>query len=193
VAIVSTGNYLKSFLLKERNFASIDRDPQDVADLVRLFDADWNSKAPDLSCTRLLVSPVNSKDRIVSLIESAKTSVLVESMQLADYSVRDALVKRHDAGVDVRILVAAPTWIDTNTEAGTAMKAAGIDIRWLDSPPIHVKSIVVDGTLAYMGSENLSSTSLTKNREVGLILTEMKGIQSMQATMEADFAKATKF
>lgn len=193
VAIVSTGNYGKTFLLKERNFAGTDRDPQDVADLGRLFDADWSMQSPDLSCTRLLVSPINSKDRIVSLIKGAQKSILVESMQLADYSVRTALVDRHKAGVDVRILVAAPSWIDTNTDAGATMKAAGISIRWLDSPSVHVKAIVVDDATAYMGSENLSSTSLTKNREVGLVLTEPPAVASMKSTMEADFAKATAF
>ena len=192
-AVVSTGNYSKSFLLKERNFVSTDRDPQDVADLTRLFDADWTSKSPDLSCTRLLVSPVNSKDRIVSLIKSAKKSVVVESMQLADYSVRDALIARHKAGIDVRILLAAPSWIDTNTDAGNVMKAAGIDVRWLDAPSVHVKALVVDGAWAYMGSENLSSTSLTKNREVGLVLSEPAAVSAMQTTMQSDFAKGTAF
>lgn len=193
VALVSTGNYSKSFLLKERNFASTDRDPQDVADLTRLFDADWTSKSPDLSCTRLLVSPVNAKDRIVSLIKGAKKSVIVESMQLADYSVRAALVAQHKAGVDVRVLLAAPSWIDANSEAGSTMKTAGIAARWLDAPSVHVKAIIIDGARAYMGSENLSSTSLTKNREVGLVLSEPAAVGSMQTTMEADYANGTAF
>lgn len=192
-AIVSTGNYLKSFLLKERNFAADDRDPQDVADLSALFDADWAQKAPDLSCTRLIVSPVNAKSRIVSLIQSAQKSVLVESMQLADYQVRDALAQKRASGVDVRVLVAAPSWIDANMDAGTVMKSKNVDIRWLDAPSVHVKAIVIDSDRAYMGSENLSSTSLTKNREVGLVVTDLPAVTEMKQTMEADFAKGTSF
>jgi cardiolipin synthase A/B len=193
VAIISTGNYSKSFLLKERNLAATDRDPQDTADLARIFDADWMKKSPDLACTRLLVSPVNAKDRIVSLIKGAQKSVFVESMQLADYSVRGALIERHKAGVDVRIVVANPSWIDANADAGALMKANGIAIRWLESPSVHVKSILVDDVRGFMGSENLSSTSLTKNREVGLVLSEPPAVASMRTTMEADWQKATAF
>jgi cardiolipin synthase len=164
-----------------------------VADLGALFDADFAQQPPALDCTRLLVSPINSKDRIVALIDGATTSVLVESMELGDYGVRKALLARHTAGVDVRVLLAAPSWISANTAAGAAMKAGGVEAKWLDSPPLHVKAIVVDGARAYMGSENLSSSSLTKNREVGLVITEAQGVAAIQSTIEADYALATSF
>ena len=54
-----------------------------------------------------------------------------------------------------------------------------------------VKAIVVDGTRAYFGSENLSSTSLSKNREVGLIATEPDVLKLMAETFEKDWAAAT--
>ncbi len=192
-AVVSTANYGKSFLLKERNFAADDRDPQDVADLAALFDADWSTRAPELSCTRLVVSPINSKARIVALIDSAQKSVLVESMELSDFKVRGALVARRAAGVDVRVLLASPSWIGANTKAAAYMKSKNVATRWLDAPTIHVKAIVVDGERAYLGSENLSPTSLTKNREIGLVVTDAPAVATMSATMEADYAKATTF
>ncbi len=192
-AVVSTANYGKSFLLSERNFAADDRDPADVGDLEALFDADWQVRALDLWCTRLVISPINAKPRIVALIQGAKHSVLVESMQLADWKVRSALAERRAAGVEVRVLLAAPSWIAENTAAAAYMKSKKVEARWLDAPAIHVKAIVVDGERAYLGSENLSSTSLTKNREVGLVVSDAPAIATMTATMEADYAKATAF
>lgn len=194
-AVISSGNYLRSNVLGERNFAATVRDPEDVASFAALFDADWNKKSPDLKCTRLVVSPTNSKQRILDVINSAKQSLVVESMQFADYDVRGAVVARKKAGVDVRVLLAAPSWVDTNQAAGDYLKQNQVPARFLANPDLHVKAIVADGTVAYIGSENLSSTSLTKNREVGVVLTnvEKTGIDSITATFDKDWGAATAF
>jgi phosphatidylserine/phosphatidylglycerophosphate/cardiolipin synthase-like enzyme len=60
-------------------------------------------------------------------------------------------------------------------------------------PAIHVKAIAVDGARAYLGSENLSWTSLNENREVGLIAYEPDVLQTMGVTFEKDWAAATPF
>jgi len=192
-AIISTGNFALSYIQKERNFVARDDDPADVASLAALFDADWNRKAPDLSCTRLVVSPINSRARILALIDSATKSIVVESMQLADDDVRNAIAKRKTAGVDVRVLVADPSWVDTNTDAAVFCSNYGIPAKWLAAPAIHVKAIVVDGARAYLGSENLTFTSLNKNREVGLIASEPDVVKTMSDTFEKDWKIATSF
>lgn len=192
-AVVSTGNYGEYYLEKERNYVMHDRDPADVATLVSLFDADFARKSPDLSCTRLLVSPVNSKDRMLTFIKSAKKEIVVESMQLADSDVRAALVERREAGVGVWVLLADPSWISANTTAATYLAPHGITARRLASPALHVKSIVVDGTTAYAGSINLSYTSFENNREVGVLITEPENVKAIHDTFEKDWAAATTF
>jgi phosphatidylserine/phosphatidylglycerophosphate/cardiolipin synthase-like enzyme len=191
--IVSTGNYGKTFMLKERNYVARITDPQDVGDLLALFEADWGHTAPDLSCTRLLVSPVNSEARLVDLVKSAKTSIVIESMQYDDRAFHDAVLERKAAGVEVRVLLAAPSWIGGNTSAGADLVKSGIPARWLASPNVHVKSMIVDGARAYLGSENISYTSLTKNREIGVVVTDAPALASMSATFETDWAAATSF
>ncbi len=192
-AIVSTGNYSLSYMLRERNYLARLTDPQDVGDLAALFEADWTQTSPDLSCTRLVVSPVNSEARLADLVKSATKSIVIESMQFADRAVHDAVLERKAAGVDIRVLLAAPSWIGTNTQAGADLVVNAIPSRWLASPGIHVKSIVVDGTYAYLGSENLSFTSLTKNREIGLVISDAPAIATMLATFEKDWAASTSF
>jgi phosphatidylserine/phosphatidylglycerophosphate/cardiolipin synthase-like enzyme len=190
-AVISTGNYSVYQMRQERNFVAHDDDPQDIADLVALFDADWERSPPDLSCTRLLVSPVNARQRILALIRGASRSLLVESMQFADKDVRGAVAARKQAGVEVRVLLADPSWIDANQDAATFLAGQGIEARWLAH--LHVKAIVVDGLRAYTGSENLSYTSLSKNREVGLIFADHGAVQPMVDTFEKDWALATPF
>jgi phosphatidylserine/phosphatidylglycerophosphate/cardiolipin synthase-like enzyme len=192
-AVISTGNYAAFRMTLERNFVVRDADPADVDVLVKLFDADFARKDPDLTCTRLLVSPVNAKQRLLDFIATAKTEVVVESMQLADDDMRDALAARKAAGVDVRVLLADPGWITANTGAATFLAAHGIEARHMKQPGVHVKAVVVDGLVAYAGSVNLSWTSLTKNREVGVLVTETANVSTMRATFEKDWLTATAF
>ena len=192
-ALVSTGNYARSFMLRERNFAADLRDPDDVADLIHLFDADFKRTSPTLTCTRLVVSPINSRARIVDLIKSATKEVRIESMQLADRELRDALIERKRAGVAVSASVADPTWIDANASAAALLGKEGIEVRYVLAPHVHVKAILVDGAWAYLGSENLSATSLDKNREIGVFVSDTAALKRMNDTFQADWVKSTAF
>jgi phosphatidylserine/phosphatidylglycerophosphate/cardiolipin synthase-like enzyme len=194
-AVISTGNYLIYNIQDERNYQAIVRDPEDVATMAGLFDADWNRKSPDLRCTRILVAPVNAKQRILDVINAAKKTLYIESMQFADWDVRNAVAARKRAGVDVRVLLAAPSWVDTNAAAGQFLTQNQIAAKYLTTPELHAKAIIADGEIAYVGSENLSSTSLTKNREVGIVLTKIEktGIDAMTSTFDKDWAAGTAF
>jgi phosphatidylserine/phosphatidylglycerophosphate/cardiolipin synthase-like enzyme len=193
-AVISTGNYSLTYSIqRERNFVAHVTDPYDVADLAALFDADWQRLTPDLSCTRLVVSPVNSRQRILETLNGAKSTLVIEQMQFADNDVRAIVAQRKVAGVDVRVLLAAPSWISENTDAANFLKGANIPVRYMTKPDVHVKAFVADGKTAYMGSENMSYTSLSKNREVGLILTDASSVKPIADTFESDWATATPF
>ena len=100
-------------------------------------------------------------------------------------------VKRKAAGVDVRVILADPSWIDANESAGKFLQQNGIQPKFY--PHTHVKSIVVDGKAAYVGSVNLSWNSIDKNREVGMIVTEPSNIASIMTTFEHDWTAGTDF
>lgn len=192
VALVSTGN-LDHYMQRGRNFAAVDRDPADVRVLVKLFDADFQHQEPVIGCTRLVLAPVNAKERHLELIAGATRTLEIESMQFSDREIRDAVDARHRAGVAARVLLASPSWIDANAWAGDWLKARGIPARWRSSPAVHVKAIVVDGAAAFVGSENLSFNSLTRNREVGLVTTEADDLAVIGGTFEQDWATAKSF
>lgn len=190
-ALLSTGNYNKSHMLSERNYAVRDRDAADIASLQRIFEADFARITPDLSCTRLLVAPVNARARLLDFIRSATTSIEVESMQLGDRDVREALGERKDAGVDVRVILADPSWIDANEGAATFLHDHAITPRYY--PHVHVKSIVVDHVTTYVGSINMSWNSIDKNREIGLLVTEPENTGAVLQTFEHDWAAGIEF
>jgi phosphatidylserine/phosphatidylglycerophosphate/cardiolipin synthase-like enzyme len=191
-AVISTGNFSKTYSIDlERNFVATDRDPADLADLTALFDADWAGSSPQMGCTRLLISPINSRGRILDLINSAQHTLTIESMQYADSDVRVAVAARIQAGVAVRVMLADAGWVTANASAATYLKGLGLEPRSI--PHLHTKVIVADGTTAYMGSENLSSTSLDHNREVGVIVTDPASIAPLTQTFDKDWAAGTDF
>jgi phosphatidylserine/phosphatidylglycerophosphate/cardiolipin synthase-like enzyme len=192
VAVISTGNYSRTYSIDlERNHVAVDRDRADVLDLAQLFEADWTGITPSLPCTRLVISPINARTRILDVINSATETLTIESMQFADYAVRNAVKARVQAGIDVRVLLADTDWIDANASAVTFLDNLGVTVKWI--PHLHTKVIVADGARAYLGSENLSQTSLDKNREVGLVVTEASSIEPLASSFETDWAAGTAF
>lgn len=192
VAVMSTGNFSKNYSIDlERNFAATDKDPADIADLIALFDADWAGQTPAMQCTRMVISPINSRSRVLDVINGAQTTLTIESMQFADPQVRSAVSARVAAGVQVRAMLADSSWITANADAATYLKNLGVEVKHI--PHLHTKVLVADGKQAYVGSENLSYTSLDKNREVGVIVTEQSSLDPLTQTFEKDWAAGTDF
>jgi phosphatidylserine/phosphatidylglycerophosphate/cardiolipin synthase-like enzyme len=100
---------------------------------------------------------------------------------------------RKQAGVDVRVLLADPGWIDRNADAAQFLRQRNIPVKYLSTPGIHAKALLADGTRLYVGSINLSYTSLTQNREVGVVLTEPAAAQAFSRTFDGDWAAGTSF
>jgi phosphatidylserine/phosphatidylglycerophosphate/cardiolipin synthase-like enzyme len=194
VAVISTGNYSKTYSIeRERNHVATDRDPADLADLRTMFDADWAGAGASLAmpCTRMLIAPINARERILALIASAEATLEIESMQFGDPAVRAAVKARALAGVSVRVMIADANWISANTYAAQYLTEIGVPVKWM--PHVHTKVIVADGERAYLGSENLSTNSLDNNREVGLIVTDPSSIAPIATTFESDWIAGTDF
>lgn len=171
-AVIMSMNFNVDAMNNERNYGMIDRDADDVSDLQDIFDQDWagaGGEPPnpaDIACTRLVVSPNNSKARLLDHIDGADQTLDLQIMYLSETSVRDAVVAAKQRGVAVRVI------LGDNTDAAIpVLKAAGIPVKTSSNYYLHAKLIVADG-VPFVGSENMSFTSLTKNREVGALVFE---------------------
>jgi phosphatidylserine/phosphatidylglycerophosphate/cardiolipin synthase-like enzyme len=192
-AVVMSANLNTYSMATERNHGVLLDDSFDVADLIEVFDHDYEGRAGDpvaASCTRLVLSPHNSRARILRLIASAETELRVQHLSMTDEEVRFAIGSRAMAGVSTRVILADPFWIESNTAAAEALRAIGVEVRFLSTPENHAKLIVADGT-AFVGSENLSWTSLEANREVGLMVTNDTTVAPLSAVFDADWAAAS--
>jgi phosphatidylserine/phosphatidylglycerophosphate/cardiolipin synthase-like enzyme len=190
-AVIMSMNWNVDAMRNERNYGLVDRDIEDIADVQSIFDADWQLAsggapiAANLACTRLIVSPTNSKARLLEHINSAKTSLDVEVMYISETTVRDAIGAAKGRGVTVRVIVNEPT-----DESIVYLKGLGIPVKTPATFFLHAKLIIAD-EVAFVGSENMSFTSFAKNREVGALAFEPSTFAPIKQQFEADWTSST--
>ncbi len=187
-AVIMSMNFNVDAMNRERNYGMVDRDADDVADVQAIFDQDWamagqeTPRPADLECTRLVVSPTNSKVRILEHIRGAKDTLELQIMYLSETDVRDAVIAAKQRGVAVRVIIS-----DDTDGAIPMLKAAGISVKTAPSSYyLHAKLITADG-VPFVGSENMSLTSLTRNREVGALVFEPSAASVVTQQFENDW------
>jgi phosphatidylserine/phosphatidylglycerophosphate/cardiolipin synthase-like enzyme len=186
-AVIMSGNWNYDAFVSERNYGFVDRDPEDIADTQAVFDADWasangNPSMPaDLTCTRLIVSPTNSKQRLLEHINTATTKLDVEAMYITETTIRNAIGAAKTRGAAVRIIVNEAT-----DDSVTYFKSLGIPVKTPGSFYLHAK-LIIASDVAFVGSENYSYTSLSKNREVGGLVFEPTAAAAIKTQFETDW------
>jgi phosphatidylserine/phosphatidylglycerophosphate/cardiolipin synthase-like enzyme len=100
--------------------------------------------------------------------------------------VRSAITDAKARGVNVRVLIEDPA-----DDSVPVFKAAGIPVK---QPPssmyLHAKLLIAD-QVAFVGSENFSFTSLTKNREVGALVFEPEAFAPIKTQFDSDWNVST--
>ncbi len=193
-AIIMSMNFNADAMDLERNYGFVDKDPEDVADVAAIFAMDWAAAAGEtprpanLACTRLVVSPDNAKVRVIELVNSATSTLELEVLYLTETNVRLAIGAAKNRGVAVRVMTTTPSTLPDDTT--TYMHQLGIPIKWSNDNDflLHAKLVMADGA-ALVGSQNMSQTSLQKNREVGGIIFEPTQFAKIHAQFEADWIK----
>ncbi len=182
---VLTLNLTASGLDSNREYAAVDGDPADVAAMEALFAADLIGARAGPG-GRLVTSPESSRSVLLGLFAAAGTSLAIETEELADPAAVDALLAARARGVAVTLAWPGPA--PGAPPPFQALAAAGATVRAVAWPAIHGKVVVADGRSLYLGSANLTATSLDANREVGLRLTDPSLGATIAATVAADAA-----
>jgi len=204
VAWFGSGNLTGSTFKANREYMIVTDRPDWVAEIARVFDADWRGERIDLSHALLVWSPDrvmrgvregNAREKVLGLIRGARSTLFLEQAGMADEEVIAALEDAVRRGVNVR-LVGSPADPKENTyfvPGAERLRKAGVKVRYLPSPYVHAKVIVADGNSALVGSINMSRTSMNANRELGAIITaasEPKAFFRLLRTMERDWKNA---
>lgn len=175
-----------------RDYGVIDTNHGDVAQVAAIFSAVWNRTTYTAGVSRLVVSPVNARATLSSLIASAKTSLSIEDEEMYDQQSENELLAAARRGVTVQIVLPPPGTSDSYGPDVQRLTQGGVHVRYLHVPYMHAKLILADGALAFTGSENFSSTSLDENRELGIVLADPTAVAALTATFSHDWALAVQ-
>ncbi|MBP9779687.1 hypothetical protein KBD33_03650 [Candidatus Gracilibacteria bacterium] len=171
---ISTGNFTESFFTKNRDLIFTDTGTGITSFMSSLFEKDYNHlgtndmKIPD----QLVISPINSRDKIESLIKEAKKDIIIYTQTLSDENILTLVKKAQSEGITLEICTAKN---ESNLEQENK---SGLNWKTITKPYVHTKLILVDSERFFIGSQNLTQNSLDNNREVGIIISGNSGLLS---------------
>lgn len=209
---VSTANLTAAYYATTRDAEVIDTNPAQVKAIERTFANDWAAapggtpRSQTVQAAGLVWSPNtasgSAETAMVNQIKAARHVIDVESEELSDAPVYDALAADARRGVTCRIVMTTSSdWVS----AFSAVVKAGCKVRVFPDTAtalyIHEKFVLDDpGTKQeslLIGSQNASWDSLHENRELGLLIQEPRGgaavIRAVGSAFQSDFAKAASW
>jgi len=149
----------------------------------------------DVPCSgqRLLVMPDDGAAVVVDLIDQAREQLLLKQFKLQSEVVEQALLRAHQRGVSVRVMLNPHTsggdrW---NDEAYALLQGWGIAVAWTSEafPVTHEKSMVVDRSHALIATFNLADKYFTATRDYGVVTSNQRAVQQVIAGFEADWQR----
>lgn len=209
---VSTANLVSRYYPTTRDAEIIDSDPPQVRAIEQTFSNDWTAgasgspRSQTVGSSGLVWSPNTgsgtAETALVAQITSARDTVDFESEELSDPAIYRALAAVASRGVKCRVVMTRSS--EWDPAFGVITKAGCLVHLFPDSSTalyIHEKLILDDQATAresmLIGSQNASVTSLTRNRELGILLTRADGgggaIATASATFDSDFGHASSW
>ena len=193
VAYVGTGNLETNDYSSTRDFWVEDSRVADVDAMTNTFISDDAHVGTTFQTGGLVWSP-GSTSALVGLIDDAKRSLLVENEEMDSTNIESALKSAARRGVSVKVVMtASSSW----TAVLDSLAASRVHVRVLSSSQvyIHAKVICDDcsggaGTV-FIGSENFSTSSLSYNRELGVITKTPQVVRAVDSAVHADYAIGT--
>ena len=166
-------NYTRTDL-KSRSFGVITTNQRLVKQGMKLFEADLAHRPYDGGFEGLVVSPDNARERLETFVRGAHHELLIYDTKLTDPRILRVLDERARAGVDVRII-------------GHVGKHAELPAAKLHHCRLHLRAIIRDSTVAFVGSQSLRKPELDARREVGMFVHDPDLVKRIQETFMRDW------
>jgi len=196
-SIIMTFNLESNYFGGTRDFGIITTDSREVLEIAKVFEADWSYSKVSPEVDSLVWSNNNSRTKIVALIQSATHSLEIYNEELEDLECLNAMVAKATSGVTVRVISAqlgGTGMADKNKKYREYLNSNGVQAKYMPTDSYlycHAKMILVDygtsNSKAFIGSENFSTTSLDKNRELGILVSEKEILDRLHSTFETDW------
>jgi phosphatidylserine/phosphatidylglycerophosphate/cardiolipin synthase-like enzyme len=182
-SLILTFNPTQKNLHYARDFGLLIRDQEITTELNRLFEADWHGNVFKPKDLPLVISPYNSRKKLMELLESAERSIRILDAKVEDQQVMGLLLRKASTGCDVR-LISRDTFYD--------QVVPNFSVKKLARYKLHAKCIIVDGSRFFVGSQNLRAVSLDRRREVGIIVEDDATGRRIERVFDEDWVNATE-
>lgn len=196
---IMSGNLTSQYYSTSRDFAVLDTNLIDVHVIEKVFNADYTGATiTPTDGDNLTWSPTDAQATLLSVINSATSTLQIENEEMADSTITNAIAARAKAGVNVEITMTANSDYDS---AFDQLKAAGAHISLYPNNStalyIHAKVILADAGSSthesYVGSINFSDYSMNKNRELGFVTADDAITAGLASTLTSDFDGGTAY
>jgi phosphatidylserine/phosphatidylglycerophosphate/cardiolipin synthase-like enzyme len=182
-SLILTFNPTQKNLHYARDFGVSIRDHDITSELNRLFDADWQGVEYQPEELPLVISPYNSRVKLMALLQSAQRSVKIMDAKLRDEEILLILLQKASSGCDVKVI---------SREMHYDRIVPNLHVRQLARYKLHAKCIVVDSSRFFIGSQNLRSVSFEGRREVGIVIEDEPMSLRIERVFEEDWVNSTE-
>jgi len=180
LAFVLGFNFTRQDIEKSRSFGLVTRNPKIIRDVRKVIDADHNRADLAVTSPRVVVSPENARERLTTFISGAKKELLIYDTGLTDDKMIALLKARAEAGVKIRVLGRVEDkWINELPWR----------VREFKTTKLHVRCLIRDRQIAFVGSQSLRKLELDHRREVGLITKDVRTVVRMAGVFAQDWKK----
>lgn len=191
ITAILTLNFTSSGLFHQRNFMYLTNNKAITKQIDRLFNIDWKTKKynPDKH-SYITVNSVNGYKRINNLLNKTDKNLDIYASGISDKRIINKLEKlaKH---ASIKIILPK----DHSKQVIQMLCQNGINIHYfkLKNYRQHAKVIIANPESStpsvYIGSSNLTYTSLSKNRELGIITSNKAVTKKLRADFEKDWGQ----
>lgn len=192
-AMVATYNLMTKYFTLTRDYGIITHDPQHVAQIIDVFNADWEHR--DFSPSTydgLLWSNSNSRYHMARFIDTAQHRLYIQHPKYVDAVILDHIAEAAHRGVKVKVLCGGKhgisEWdiLDTFASLRT-LRRLGVKVRKQKNLRVHAKLLIVDDTSVLVGSMNIDRSAFDLRRELGITTDDPAVVARLGAVFQSDW------
>ncbi|MEI7914821.1 MAG: phospholipase D-like domain-containing protein [Mycobacteriaceae bacterium] len=192
-AMIATYNLMLKYFTLTRDYGIITHDPVQVAQIIEVFDADWDHRDHTPATEGgLLWSNSNSRAQMARFIDRASKTLHVQHPKFVDAVILDRLVDAAERGVKINVLCGGKhgisEWdiLDTFSSLRT-LRRFGAKVHKQKNLRVHAKLIIVDEREALVGSMNIDRSAFDARRELGLTTDDPDIVGRLRSVFEFDW------
>lgn len=192
-AFVKSLNWKTKNLTSTRDYAVVTSRPEEVAEIIECFEADWHRKKfkPGKGSS-LIWCTGNGRERIAQFIDEVNHTLFVQNERYQDAVIIEHLVRAAMRGVKIHVMARPPSKLkkDKLTEAVGGLRIlqdVGIKIHKLKHLKLHGKMLLADGERAIIGSINLAPGSFDSRRELAIEVKSPDVVRALKKVAHHDW------